>query len=613
MDRFFIVPKENKARIPIESTLGEYWSKDQWSSKTLPIEGNDPSLHRQNNFSKFKFLSAQLNNECKYFCKGNYISGKWSFMGHTGATSLRLFFKFIEFCRPKTHSILDLELEEWEKLALPYAREFKPNKFRVVQYRNKDGELVTYHHAENHPLLNFLRGLYAEIYNYEDKRTPWEKGIITPDLLGHEPDSHPQSMNLNRIEIQWLRDIFVKFAQNRQEIAWGTLCGYIEAVVHLSKFILQKNTIARPSDIDGKSIKDFVAHINKIIKNDGSRANLLYHLRGFLEYSTKHGLADFPLKRLVKEEFIPKSDNPLPDFIPPFVKKQIIDKLENLKNPWNLMLDISLEVGPRVTEITKLEFDALHQDGEDWCFKRYLFKQRKYHVVPITDELACKIQRWQEHLRDNLGKEPKYLFPNLQSSQLKPYSKTTFNKNVNEFIIANEIQQEDGSIWRYTSKQARHTAGTEMLNKTGSEKTVQRFLGHASSAPTRRYAHLYDSTLKEAWAEYHGRIVDCDGNVAEESFDPNSLDNQWLKHNMLTHVLPNGFCRRPKAMGACDHADACFTCGSFRTSEFWRPELEDQLSRAEELESNAASLGMKRQRQISGNTCTKLRKILANL
>ncbi len=99
------------------------------------------------------------------------------------------------------------------------------------------------------------------------------------------------------------------------------------------------------------------------------------------------------------------------------------------------------------------------------------------------------------------------------------------------------------------------------------QHVVQRVLGHASPGMTSIYAHLHDTTVREAFERYQQTRVDITGRVLD--FDPEAptADAEWVKHNLsrIQASLPNGYCGRPPQQD-CPHPNACLTCPDFQTT-----------------------------------------------
>lgn len=106
-----------------------------------------------------------------------------------------------------------------------------------------------------------------------------------------------------------------------------------------------------------------------------------------------------------------------------------------------------------------------------------------------------------------------------------------------------------------------------MINNGVPHHFVQRFLGHESPEMTSHYAHIFDKTLKEAFKEFEGKLVNISGDVIRLETSEDVSDALWFKRHMLAQTLPNGYCSIPVVAGPCPHANACLTCTHFRTDK----------------------------------------------
>ena len=199
----------------------------------------------------------------------------------------------------------------------------------------------------------------------------------------------------------------------------------------------------------------------------------------------------------------------------------------------------------------------------------------------------------------------------------------TFRKRL---ISTNNICDASGKLWDITAHQFRHSVGTRMINNGGSfgaeasapkyfhvpQHIIQRYLGHESPNMTATYAHLFDSTLKKEIAKYQGRTVNISGQVVSaENPELETSDLQWFKRNVHAQALPNGSCEgifwderwgeesfhpplsqelfppkmpfRPIIKGACPHANACLTCGDFRTTLEFLEQHKEQMEQTEKI------------------------------
>src|SRR5436190_291651 len=103
---------------------------------------------------------------------------------------------------------------------------------------------------------------------------------------------------------------------------------------------------------------------------------------------------------------------------------------------------------------------------------------------------------------------------------------------------------------------------------------VQHYLGHESPEMTARYAHIHNETMKAAFVDYQEKLINIHGSLQSSN---DHIDARWLKKNIMTQALPNGLCSLPLTQNKCPHANACLTCGHFRTSKQHLNQHKSQL------------------------------------
>jgi integrase/recombinase XerD len=144
-----------------------------------------------------------------------------------------------------------------------------------------------------------------------------------------------------------------------------------------------------------------------------------------------------------------------------------------------------------------------------------------------------------------------------------------------------------------------------MINNGVPQHIVQRFLGHETAQMTSVYAHIMDSTLKRAIDEYRAKKVDISGSVVPDNGAAVPEDALVLKRNVLAQALPNGQCHLPVQAGPCPHANACLTCGHFRSTARFLPVLKQQLADAERMvewgKDNDAKRVLEMNQRVAGN------------
>jgi hypothetical protein len=178
------------------------------------------------------------------------------------------------------------------------------------------------------------------------------------------------------------------------------------------------------------------------------------------------------------------------------------------------------------------------------------------------------------------GQAAPYLFTTRRGTA---YKRNTLAVMINAVGHKHDIRGTDGQPFWFSSHGFRHRVGTSMINNGVPQHIVQRFLGHETAKMTTVYAHIMDSALKQAVEDYRAKKVDISGTVVPDRGAAVSEDALVLKRNVQAQALPNGQCHLPVQAGACPHANACLTCGHFRTTARFLPVLKQQLADAERM------------------------------
>jgi hypothetical protein len=149
-----------------------------------------------------------------------------------------------------------------------------------------------------------------------------------------------------------------------------------------------------------------------------------------------------------------------------------------------------------------------------------------------------------------------------------------------------------------------------MINSGVPQVMVQHYLGHDSPEMTARYAHIHNETMKAAFADYQGKLVDIKGQI--KSADEH-IDARWLKQNIMSQALPNGLCSLPLTQNKCPHANACLTCAHFRTSKKHLEQHKSQLQETDKVIDNAKKNGWQRIIEMNTEVAGNLKSIITTL
>jgi hypothetical protein len=253
--------------------------------------------------------------------------------------------------------------------------------------------------------------------------------------------------------------------------------------------------------------------------------------------------------------------------------------------------------------------------------KYWNYKQNKQHTIPANSDVVSLIRIQQEQVHKELGEKYPYLFPSKRvktNNKVKPVSSKAYSEAIKRLIWENDIRDNNGNRWIFTSHQCRHTLATTMINDGVPQHIIQKFLGHESPTMTNAYAHIFDDTLRKEIEKYHeSTVVNFQGQTVEleETILSSNDDLEWFKKNVQARALEHGYCARPKILGDCDIPgfDGCYNCPHWRTNKNFLPILKDTLERTNNVLEKAQNCGW--QLQITKNTPIKenLEKIIKTL
>lgn len=434
------------------------------------------------------------------------------------------------------------------------------------------------------------------------------------------------------IKQQWLKEAakkFVKYGATTKQLS--TLKKFITAINCFSEFVFERFTQLNWSTLTRSVIIDYLDYLNSKQLNWSTKKQRLSSLKQLLEIGKINSWFEVS-SYLIRPEDFPKSQKRIPRYIPEEIMEQLNRHIDNLPDSVMRMTLVLQETGLRVGELLQLKLNCLKQDTKgDWFIQFINWKMNKEDIKPISLELAKVIQEQQQYIKLNFLEKFDYLFCarkkgnqknknpfGIQSfvPEAKVMSSKSFIRYLKKLAKQFNICDSTGQLWDFQSHQFRHTVGTRMINNGVPQHIIQRYLGHETPTMTSVYAHIHDQTLKKEIAKYHdSRVVNVAGEVVESTTPEldNDLDLHLLKKKVLAQSLPNGSCARPIVLGECPHANACFTCGDFRTTLEFLDQHKVQLEETEKLVKNAEEKGWKRHAEMNTKVRDNLQKIITTL
>lgn len=442
-----------------------------------------------------------------------------------------------------------------------------------------------------------------------------EKDIWRAEDLGLNPNTTHSIYHLNfsRIKLDWLKLTVKRFIRLQSATkSLGSCCAYLVGLALFSDFLITQFKNPAPEIVNRHVITQYIEFLKNRTLSAGYRKTTLIHLRTFHYMVMREKWLPWPTEPLIYPNDIPTDFIVTPRFIPEIVITQLQQHKHQLPDYMQHLITILLETGRRISEVCPLTFDCLEQDEEKDYFLRVTDKKlKKIYLIPISSACVQAIQSQQSKVPQVEGKNKHYLFPSRQLGRTPHVSARYVNRALNRLAQRYQIKDSYGKIWHFHTHQFRHTVGTRMINNGVPQTIVQRYLGHESPQMTARYAHIHNETLKAAFNQYQGKLVDIHGKLRQ--FNSKHKDAQWLQYNIMAQALPNGICALPLPQQRCPHANACLTCVHFRTHEKFLPQHRAQLEETNKIIDVAKTNGWQRQLEMNLAVKKSLESIIASL
>jgi integrase len=505
-----------------------------------------------------------------------------------------------------------------------YIRE-KKRLYSVTTYSvNKYGEAQIYECDDQRiyvlaHIYNFLKAFYDIRNEYE--KDIWDLSKITSNHRGRE-----RYLNFIGFKGYWLFHavrLYIKY-QLATNKAGNTCYNKLLYIRKFHEFLLERYPEITPQEVNRNVIIDYLNFIQSLNTSYIDKHHRLSYLKDFLELCHREKWLDIPSGQIIYVDDFPKNKREIkPNYIPDEIVKKIYHHIDKVSSPiYGRMFLIQMQIGCRVGDLCHLEYGCLTQTSNRQYILQYQnSKQSKWHTIPANDDLVNLIRIQQEQVRKELGSEYQYLFPSRRvktKDKSKPVSPNAYSRAIKKLIYDNDIRDNNGKLWVFTSHQCRHTVATSMINDGVPAHIVQRYIGHESPTMTQVYAHIHDETLRREIEKYHEtRVVNFQGETAEleETVLSSGNDLEWFKKTVQARALEHGYCARPKLLGDCDIPgfDGCYNCPHWRTNKNFLPVLKDTLQRTESVLNKAQNCGWELQVKKNEPVKANLEKVIKSL
>ncbi len=418
--------------------------------------------------------------------------------------------------------------------------------------------------------------------------------------IGMAVNRGPNRISFEGIAQPWLRAVAKRWARFRLATKVpSTVKNDVKGLARFAAFLHEHRPgAADESSITRAVLEAYLPWLAATGLSGATRVDDLVNLRTFLEHCRRHGwLAALPSGATLYQEDFPARVEPLPRFLSEAVMAQLESPANLARLPPDLrhLVVLLIETGLRVGDATALPFDAVVTDSVGWPCLRFLNSKVAIHqLLPLSAKAAEAVAAQQAHVRRRWPDGPPLLFPgrNGNPDGTRPRSVSAVSRDLGRWQADIDARDEAGQPLRATPHQFRHTFGTRLINFGVPQHVVQHLLGHVSPEMTATYAHLHDTTVRDAFERWCASRVNVTGELLP--FDPGAptADAEWIKHRLarIADSLPNGYCGRPPQQ-ACPHPNACLTCPDFQTTAEFLPVHRQQLAATRILIATAEANG----------------------
>lgn len=434
----------------------------------------------------------------------------------------------------------------------------------------------------------------------------WDLRALIPDLDEQDKREKTLRLDFGLIRLNWLKDVVKKYI--RQEAFSGssvtTLYKGFSQLKRFSTYLENQQSIRSVNEIDKSTILTFVGLSCKN-KNNRAISRILGELKKFFTTGNIHGWFSVSEHLILPEDY-PKYQRGTSNDIPSVVLEQIENNLHKLPDPIARMWIVGYFCAMRLSELQLCNLDCLKQDSRgEWAITFWRKKNKDWHTLPITRDVAKVIQQQQDYIRQQFGDSFKYLFCNylgvpkkisktsLEQLNLTPQAAVPRNRLlitlVSCLITSENIRDENGELWHFKTHQLRDTRLTHLF-ETGHEfALVSKWAGHKKWEVTQKYVHVKDHTLRNETIKIQAKLANIKGEAISEDSLPETFQKTPNAHTLAVpgdHINTPiyGYCGLPLDE-ECLHWKACYTCPSFVAR---REQLPDYIRIRDELRAKQA-------------------------
>jgi integrase/recombinase XerD len=290
-----------------------------------------------------------------------------------------------------------------------------------------------------------------------------------------------------------LVDTYLDHLRLERQLATPTVEAYARDLLALQEYAEQQG--APPDKLGRAELEAFVRQLMSSGKSPRSVARLIACIRGFFRFLV--------LDR--RAETSPAEDLRAPRSWPALPRLLSVDEVDSLlarpdvSTPLGLrdraLIELLYATGLRVSELVGLKLaDVNLSAGYLTCTG----KGRKQRIVPIGDEAAAWIRRYQAESRPALCRRK-------PSSRLFVNARGTGLSRVGFWKVLKAYGRQAGLRSDLSPHVLRHSFATHLLERGADLRAIQMMLGHADLSTTQVYTHVLETRMRSIYDRFHPR------------------------------------------------------------------------------------------------------------
>lgn len=552
-----------------------FFNEDKWDLTICGLREIQMILPTCNfNYGELDFSNIKndvIKKEMKYYIF-NQLNNYNKSYSNLRENYLRPYKWFINYLNIKSESINTLS-SIGEEVICDYKSFLRSNNI-IYNYRKYIDRTKTCNNTLATIPIKIMRFLIDK-YNIVEGEDPDEWDLYSLNISSHRFNYSRAIRNLrfycilNTKNKRYIKD-YMKYLLYNTETSMEFVKGKLTSLKQFAAFTSQKNF----DEIERKDIEEYKKYLLEKDIDESTFNVRLLDLSNFFTYGIEKKL--WVQNHIYKEYDLFNIGLKIRgDTVESNVIEQIIDNKRCFTNRDFTMFLILYCCGMRISEVCLLKKDNIRKDEKGYYIVFYVQKMKKEAVNPIPENLYLHIMNYCKEVKGD------YLFTGKDG---RPVISNTYTETMKKIIRKLNIKNNDGTVYNFRPHEFRHTFATSLLEKDVPFTVIQKLLHHSSPEMSLVYAQITDSRKRKKYIEFINKV----GMKSKALFD-NEEENekvyevQWLKNNLKSQALPNGFCALPVSLGVCPYANACLTCDYFKSTKKHLPILEKQLVRTKAL------------------------------